>query len=97
MEGALTILVFMGVIAVTALIFGVWLLVTIARGVFRGLGLMFNASKPMLPPMPSAMRTRACVHERCLAMNPEAARFCRRCGRELPVATHASVRRAAMW
>jgi ribosomal protein L40E len=97
MEGALTILVFMGVIAVTALVFGVWLFITIVRGLFRGLGLMFNTTKPSLPAMPAAMRTRVCEHERCLAVNPATARFCRRCGRELAGGTHVNVRRAAIW
>src|SRR4051794_8809494 len=101
MEGALTILVFMGVIAVTALVFGVWLIVTIARGILRGLGLMFDGgpsqSAAQLRQNAASMNARMCGNDRCGAGNPAAARFCRRCGRELPGGTRVGVRRAAMW
>ncbi len=95
MEWAFTILIFMGVMAVTAVIFGAWIMVTIVRVVFRGLAAIF--APPALPPMPSATRGTMCPNESCRAVNPAAARFCRRCGRQLPQAQRVSVRRAAMW
>jgi hypothetical protein len=95
MEGPLTILVFFGVIVVTALIFGVWVVVSIVRGVFRGIMALVR-TKPRLRFDPLALRGRVCHHERCRAVNPGQARFCRRCGRELPAATRVSIRRAAM-
>jgi hypothetical protein len=94
MEGPLTILVFIGVIFLTALIFGVWVVVSIVRAVVKGLFMLFGGRK--LPPMPLAVRGRVCGNDRCRAANPGPARFCRRCGRELPGATRVSVRRAAM-
>jgi hypothetical protein len=100
MEGLLTILVFIGVIAVTALVFCVWVVVTIIRLVARGIGAVVgpvgHGHKPRLPPMPAATRGIACANAQCKAVNPGTARFCRRCGRELPEVHRVSVRRAAM-
>ena len=41
MEGVFFILVFVGVIAITALLFGVWIIVAIARVFFRIVGTLF--------------------------------------------------------
>lgn len=95
MEGFLTVFIFIGVMAVTALLFGVWLIVSVVRVVARGVGRVL--APPRLPPMPSASRGITCPHERCAALNPATARFCRRCGRALPETQRVSVRRAALW
>ena len=95
MEGPLTILVFIGVIFVTALIFAVWVVVSIVRAVVRGMFMIFRGGRKV-PIVPMAVRGRICDNARCRASNPAAARFCRRCGRELPGSTRVSVRRAAM-
>src|SRR5262245_34319639 len=99
MEGIFTILVFVGVIAVTALIFGVWIVSMLVRTVARGVGAIFSPDRgSRLPPMPSATRGVICANSNCRATNPEMARFCRRCGSELPQAQHVSVhRRVAIW
>jgi hypothetical protein len=94
MEWALTILIFMGVIAVTALIFGVWIVATIFRLVFRGVFGLFNP--PTYPQMSSAHGV-ICQNNRCRNANPGTAQFCRRCGQKLPQVQHVNVRRAAMW
>ena len=94
MEGPLTILVFFGVIVVTALIFGVWVVVSIVRGLIRGIGAILRHRSPLAVAM--GVRGRVCGNDHCRAVNPGPARFCRRCGRELPGAARVSVRRAAM-
>lgn len=93
MEGALTILMFFGVIATTALVFCVWLVVGIVKLIARGMAALFGP----LPPMPGVTDGIACRIELCGASNPAGARFCRRCGSRLPQVQHVSVRRAAMW
>ena len=95
MEGLFTILIFLSVICLTALIFGVWVIVSIARLIIRGI--TAAVTPPKLPPMPAATRGVVCQNGQCRTLNPGNARFCRRCGRELPAAQRVSVRRAAMW
>lgn len=96
MEGVFFILVFMGVIAITALLFGVWVIVGIVRIMGRIIGTIFGT--PRRPPMPitRALPSVRCPNDRCHAMNPVNARFCRRCGQAIDVQRVAS-RRAAMW
>lgn len=96
MEGIiLSILIFIGVMAVTLLVFGIWLAVTIIRGVARGFTHLIGGNQPAT--LPQMGRGIACSNPSCRAPNPGTARFCRRCGRELPQAQRVSVRRAAMW
>jgi ribosomal protein L40E len=94
MEGIFTILIFMGVIAITALIFGVWIIATIVRLFFRGIFGLFN---PPNQPQISAAHGVICRNDRCRAANPGTAQFCRRCGQKLPQPQRVNVRRAAMW
>jgi ribosomal protein L40E len=101
MEWAISILVFMGVIAVTALVFAVWLVVTLLKLTFRAVGaIVAPAPQRHTDPQHVAhsppMHGRVCANERCHATNPAGARFCRRCGRDLSV-QRVSARRAAMW
>ena len=86
MEGVFFILIFVGVIAITALLFGVWIIVAIARVIFRIIGSMF--APPRMPPMPvvRAAGTIRCTNDRCNGQNPASARFCRRCGTALDAA-----------
>ena len=98
MEGLLSILIFVGVIAVTALVFGIWIVSTVLRAILRAFGAIFFSTRvPHLPPMPMATRGTVCGNARCRAVNPDTARFCRRCGTELPQAQRVNVRRVAMW
>jgi ribosomal protein L40E len=94
MEGVFTILIFVGVIAVTALIFGVWIVATIFRLVFRGI---FGLLNPPIQPQMSAAHGVICRNNFCRAPNPATAQFCRRCGQKLPQLQRVNVRRAAMW
>jgi hypothetical protein len=72
-----TILVFIGVISVTALLFGGWLVMTLVRLVRRVLN----------PPRPAVlgMGQPVCPNPGCRAPSPTNARFCRRCGSRLTI------------
>ena len=101
MEGVFFILIFVGVIAITALLFGVWIIVAIARVITRIIGSML--ALPKVPPMPPTHLVRAghtirCTNDRCNGQNPAAARFCRRCGTALDAAQRVrATRRAVAW
>ena len=89
-------LIVIGVLLVSALVFGGWLIVSIVRLIGRALG---PSPRPNALPMPAVNRVR-CTREGCRAENPTPARFCRRCGRILNVreaAATAPSRRVAMW
>ena len=108
MEFILFLVIFVGIMAVSALVFGGWFLVMIARGIGAFLGVRSTA-----PPRgiydaavrrPSgAFQTgpvagqRACAYELCKAENDATARFCRRCGRQLAASARVRVTRAAVW
>jgi hypothetical protein len=104
-EFILFIAIFVGIMTISALIFGGWFLVMIVRGIAGFLGLI-PAHRPMgavgqrrssgavqIGPIPNQ---RTCPYELCKAPNENSARFCRRCGRQLAV-TPATVRRVATW
>src|SRR5688572_7528161 len=78
-EAIVTILIFIGVIAVTVLLFGGWLVVALVKGVVRALGggQPANAGYHALATTPDKVR---CFRPRCHAENPRGGRFCRRCG-----------------
>ena len=101
MEGLLTILIFVGVISLTALIFGIWIVTALARAIFRGFFAIFTPQRELEAPptAPTSVATRGivCTNARCRATNPETARFCRRCGSALPQAERVNVRRVALW
>lgn len=72
------------VVGLTALIavgFILWVIVLILRGVGRGLGRL--AGMAMGQPRVTAGGLRCCVRVRCGAVNPASANFCRRCGTPL--------------
>jgi hypothetical protein len=104
-EFILFIAIFVGIMAVSALIFGGWFLVMVFRGIASFLGL-----RQTPPPVPMGQRRRSgavqigpvasqrqCPYELCKSPNDGSARFCRRCGRELVTPSHVNVRRAAVW
>ncbi|MGE5612125.1 MAG: hypothetical protein ACM359_22955 [Bacillota bacterium] len=82
---------FMGVIAITAIIFGIWVVVSVIKLIFHafcGLFRLDPAPRPVLGP------TIRCPRRGCHASNPVSARFCRRCGREL---LKSEIGHTAMW
>jgi hypothetical protein len=92
----ITILIFVGVMGVTALLFGGWVVVSIVRFIARAMN-----GQPQQP-RGEVMRvdgSAICPNEMCRTPNPPQAQFCRRCGRAIggSNATRATVRRAAMW
>lgn len=103
MEGVVIILLFVGVIAVTALIFCVWVIAMVLRLVLRGIGTLFMAPRVGARKSGWTMtehRTTGdsviCASQRCRAANPAGARFCRRCGQPITT-TRVGVTRAACW
>jgi uncharacterized paraquat-inducible protein A len=95
MDGLLTLLIFIGVIALTALIFGVWIVTTLVRTALNGVRAIFLPTPAASRSQPVGAGTRGivCTNAGCRATNPETARFCRRCGAELPQAQQVNVRR----
>ena len=95
-EVVVTILIFIGVIAVTVVLFAGWLVVSLMRGLTR---LLMGTSRPSargqaLFAATSPDRIR-CARARCHAENPQRGRFCRRCGYSLEAGAtpqHAHVR-----
>ena len=78
-----TIFLFFGVFVITAIVFGGWVVVSLAKIVIRGINQMLGPTKTVSILPPSA-RTVKCPRDRCIADNPHDARFCRRCGQLLP-------------
>jgi hypothetical protein len=79
-EVLVTILIFIGVIAVTVLLFGGWLVVALVRGFTRlliGPEPATGRQRMLAPTAPNRVR---CARPRCHAENPVGVRFCRRCG-----------------
>ena len=81
-EAVVTILIFIGVIAVTVLLFGGWLVVSLVKAVVRALGggQLAHGGYSALATTPDKVR---CFRARCHAENPRDGRFCRRCGYSL--------------
>jgi ribosomal protein L40E len=114
----LAFIIFVFIIAITSLVFGGWVIVTLFKGVGQFLGwVMGRPNRPAVGPMlvqrpmplptpvfgnrtpvpfsppiapPTAaietieeISAQSCSFPRCKAANPVAARFCRRCGRQL--------------
>lgn len=81
-EVIVAILIFIGVICVTVLLFGTWVILSVLRMIGRALGIapasrhgrMYAATAPNLV---------RCNRPRCHAENPMSAQFCRRCGHSM--------------
>src|SRR5271165_4288841 len=88
LDFAIGIFIFIGIIAVTALLFSGWALYGVIRAVITGVGRLFYspspARSPSLPLQPGG--TNRCPRTRCHATNPANALFCRRCGCSLAAA-----------
>jgi len=74
-------LIFLGVMAVGAAVFAVWVVAMIVRVIGRAFVGLFRWDA--MPRMSMGGPTRRCPRRGCQAVNPSSARFCRRCGREL--------------
>jgi hypothetical protein len=102
-EWFVAILIFLGVIAVTAVLFGGWLIVSIVRLIVRMVTSLAGADAP---PADARGRSLRCGNAQCLAPNAAGARFCRRCGTPVrtgealtppPLPTRATAPQAAVW
>jgi hypothetical protein len=95
MEGLLLILLFGGVMIITAVLFSAWLLAMVVKLIFNVVGTVVSGGRQA--PRAVVMRTRTCPHRNCAAANSNDAQFCRRCGRMMGPAQRVYIRRAAMW
>jgi hypothetical protein len=102
-EFILFLAIFVGIMAISALIFGSWFIIMLVRGIAGFFGVRQNPP-PIGPRRPSGAvqigpvpNQRICPYELCKSPNDPTARFCRRCGREMAPATPVKVRRAAVW
>jgi hypothetical protein len=101
LEYVIAILIFLAVMTVTAVIFCLWMVIVAGRLIFRGIGGIFgifgrfgSIPAPRLP-MQMGGRGVTCQNPQCHALNTESARFCRRCGKELPEIQRVSAKRVA--
>lgn len=98
-EIAIFVLIVVGVVGLTALIFGGWLLVVVVRLISRGIAALLGVPNYARPRLASAAMLR-CPRARCHAENHPSARFCRRCGSGMNAnlqRTPVKVRRAAIF
>jgi hypothetical protein len=108
-EFILFLLIFVGIMVISALIFGGWFIVMIVRGIASFFGLRHD-----VPPIETRRasgavrigpvlhgqghgRTGQCGNPLCRAPNAATARFCRRCGQRMAQSQPVTVRRAAVW
>jgi hypothetical protein len=80
------IFVFVGIIAVTALLFSGWALYGVIRAIVGGIGALISSPEPRRPQPALTGRPDGharCRRDRCHAQNPPGAGFCRRCGASL--------------
>jgi hypothetical protein len=89
--------------AVMTVLFVVWIIASILRGITRlitgpGLRQKPRISPPAMPVIHSSANAgiRPCPRENCRAANPAGARFCRRCGHGIQPAHQVHARRVAM-
>jgi len=92
-EVVITIFIFIGVIAITAVLFLAWLFFSIARFFIRSINGLSGQSPRRTR---DVILQKRCRIDRCGAPNPIGARFCRRCGHELNLEQGRSFQRAAM-
>lgn len=62
------------VIAIAAVIFCFWALISLVKGLARGVGYLFS------PSMPRREALQRCERTACGQLNPGSAHYCRRCG-----------------
>lgn len=90
MEGFVVILLFFGAIILAGVLFCVWAVLAVLRGIFR---LMIPRKKPRLS---TTDAVQVCANPQCGCVNPSYARFCRRCGKSLPSLMRTLSSRAAV-
>ena len=95
------ILIVVGVVALTAVLFGGWLIVKVIGLVGQGIASLVGLPPAHRPPLPGPPTLR-CPRAKCHAPNAPAAKFCRRCGTSmtgeaLAARARPNNRRAAMW
>jgi len=98
-EIAIFLLIVLGVLVVTTLVFGGWLLVTVVRLISRGIAGLLGVPNYARPTLASPAILR-CPRARCHAENHPSAKYCRRCGANMHAAaqrTPVKVRRAAIF
>lgn len=98
-EIAIFLLIVVGVIVLTALIFGGWLLMTVVRLISRGIAGLLGVPNYQRRSLTTSAMLR-CPRPRCHAENHPSARFCRRCGmgmNDIAHRTPVKVRRAALY
>jgi len=96
-ETIVTILIFVAVIAITAVLFGGWLVLTIVRALGRAILPPKREAEELPMLQTTSAITACCRNDRCRAENPAAASFCRRCGTSMRAVQQVPVRRVAMW
>lgn len=102
------ILIFLVVIAIAALLFSAWLIVSLIKLAVSATRWLFSPRKPLklhapvqaiplraLPPRVS--ETVICRNQLCVARNPAGSRFCRRCGQRQVQPVAVQVGRVAAW
>jgi ribosomal protein L40E len=99
MEVFFTILVFILVMILAAVLFAGWVFVVMLRLVVNaaaGMGrVLLGTGRQPMPPV-RKVKLVTCGNRGCRARNPAEARFCRRCGTPMRAATRVVVRRAAV-
>ena len=92
-----TLFLFIAITAVTAVLFGGWVIYTVVCTVGRGIAGMSGACNKKRAFAMNRGSMRTCNNVHCRTRNPADAKFCRRCGQHLPESRRVAVRRAAMW
>ena len=99
-EVFLALFIFVGVIAITALIFGGWVIINVARGIGALFGIHPRRAIATAPGPRSMTQaggsTVQCRVPGCRHPNPAGARFCRHCGHAFPQMQAVAARRVAM-
>jgi ribosomal protein L40E len=95
MHVALGAILFLAVMAVTAVVFVMWVVVMLIQGLWNLLVGGPARPRPQLQAR-GVLDTVMCNHGRCHALNPAPARFCRRCGSPLQGQPAAATRRIAV-
>lgn len=102
MEVLLTILLFVVVMIIGAVLFAGWVTMTVLRAVWNGVGLVGRTM--MCGPAGGCgmfrrrrQRLVVCRNGQCRQGNPPGARFCRRCGQPMVRTVQVVARRAAMF
>jgi len=95
MHALLVIFVWVAIVTVAALAFGIWLMVSIIRWIVR-LMLGPGLKQTRIAPPACGTAIRHCGRGGCLAPNPVSARFCRRCGQTFAPPQRVPVQRAAV-